>query len=116
MQVEVKVLLHGVRLCAQYGCVNIHVQMDSRTLVDVLIAGTSYPWSVSLEIEELKATKFESISYCYRVANRIFDILVGCESQANKVYFNYFDLPWLVFDAFKIDRIGMPSLRECKSI
>lgn len=72
---------------------------------------------MSLEIEELKATKFKSISHCYREANRVANLLanVGCESRVTLLYSNSYELPKLVFGEFKMNRIGMPYLRMCKS-
>lgn len=111
-----KALLYGARLCAQHGWANTRVQLDSKLLVDMLKSGTNYAWSVSLEIEELKATNFWSISHCYREANRVVELLanVGCQSHISHVYWNSNKLPKLVFSEFKMDRLGMPIITKCK--
>lgn len=55
VQAEVKTFLFGAQLCRQHWYSSIHVQLDLMIPVDILRNEIDYPWSVSLEIEELKS-------------------------------------------------------------
>ncbi|XP_071933175.1 uncharacterized protein [Coffea arabica] len=117
IQAEVKALLFGVNLCISCGYVRVQLEVDSLVLVQVLQRATRYPWSIDTEIRSLLqlSSHFVSISHCFRESNKVADGLsnIGCEEGCTRTYHQFSELPTQSRGAFRLDRIGLPSLRKC---
>lgn len=51
MQAEAKALLVGIKLCFQWGNMQLVVESDSMVLVRILNTKYQCPWSISRELE-----------------------------------------------------------------
>lgn len=58
-------------MCKDQGLNQIHVQLDSKMLVDILKKDIGFSWMVTKDIQELKTFYFYYLSHCYRLANRV---------------------------------------------
>lgn len=111
---EVKALWFGMHLCKNQRFAHIHIQLDSKMLVDIRSNDTGFPWTVTRDIQELKSFHFNSVSHCYREANRITDGLanLGVSFHCHNVFFNFRDLPKDILGEFRMDKLGIFSLRR----
>lgn len=119
LQAEMRAMLYGVRLASSRGYQNLHLESDSMMLIRVLNGETECPWNLLRGLDELEQHKgsFRSIRHCYREANMVADGLsrVGVQDRVDKIYDEERDLPRLVRGHLRLDKVGMPNLRRCKS-
>ena len=61
------------------------------------------------------SSNFVAISHCFRESNQVADSLanMGCDQGFNTTYHQLVDLPMKARGAFRLDRIGLPSIRKC---
>ena len=117
IQAEALALLFGVKSCLSRDYVNLHIEMDLLVLVHILKQGSSCPWSIYTEVKYLLkfSSNFVAISHCFRESNQVADSLanMGCDQGFNTTYHQLVDLPMKARGAFRLDRIGLPSIRKC---
>ncbi|XP_071914144.1 uncharacterized protein [Coffea arabica] len=115
MQAELRALLWGVRHCVIRGYLELHLEADSLTLVQIVQGTSACPWRLQRDMDELMIFKqsFQSITHCYREANTPADHLAnfGADACAGHVFNTFSDLPQLVRGAIRLDRLGLPTFR-----
>ncbi|XP_027152134.1 uncharacterized protein LOC113752202 [Coffea eugenioides] len=115
MQAELRALLWGVRHCVIRGYLELHLEADSLTLVQIVQGTSACPWRLQRDLDELMIFKqsFQSITHCYREANTPADHLAnfGADACAGHVFNTFSDLPLLVRGAIRLDRLGLPTFR-----
>ena len=115
MQAELRALLWGVRHCVIRGCLELHLEADSLTLVHIVQGTSACPWRLQRDLDELMMFKqyFTSITHCYREANAPADHLAnfGADSSTGHVFNTFSELPQLVRGAIRLDRLGFPTFR-----
>nr|XP_027124765.1 uncharacterized protein LOC113741433 [Coffea arabica] len=115
MQAELRALLWGVRHCVIQGYLELHLEADSLTLVQIVQGTSECPWRLQRDLDELMIFKqsFQSITHCYREANTPADHLAnfGADACAGHVFNTISDLPQLVRGAIRLDRLGLPTFR-----
>ena len=117
IQAEARALLFGVQLCIARGHVRVHVEVDSLVLIHIVQQIVQCPWSFDMEVRSLLQLlpHVVSITHCFREANQVADILsnVGCDEGYDRTYHHLSELPTHARGAFRLDRLGLPSLRKC---
>lgn len=71
LEAEIKVMLHGIRLCRAKEILYFELESDSLTLVNMLKESTSCAWYLQHLVEEIHKFQqyFITISHCYRQPN-----------------------------------------------
>nr|XP_027127799.1 uncharacterized protein LOC113743944 [Coffea arabica] len=117
IQAEARALLFGVQLCIARGHVRVHMEVDSLVLAHIVQRVARCPWSIDMEVRSLLQLlpHVVSITHYFREANQVADILsnVGCDDGYDRTYYHLSELPSHARGAFRLDRLGLPSLRKC---
>lgn len=93
------------------------IELDSKSLVDLLVTKSSPPWKISpwwFQLISLYEEFQPTIMHTYREANTFADSLanVGVETEGNKVYLTEAELPSAARGCLKLDRLGFPTIRQ----
>ncbi|XP_027171657.1 uncharacterized protein LOC113771254 [Coffea eugenioides] len=100
LHAELKVLVHGVGQSVARGYLDIHLEVDSLSLVRIISGAQACPWHLQLELDDLLRYQslFRSITHCYREANKLADRLakLGAERGADSLFQSFAVLPPLV--------------------
>ncbi|XP_027151921.1 uncharacterized protein LOC113751976 [Coffea eugenioides] len=77
LHAELKALAHGVQQCIAWGFLELHLEVDSLSLVRIMSGDQACPWQLQLEVDDLLQHRrlFRSITHCYREANKPSDRL-----------------------------------------
>ena len=115
LQAALRALLLSIKHCVARGCLELHLEADSLTLIQVVQGISACPWRLQRDLDELLMFKqyFHMISHCYREANAPADRLAnfGADSSAGQVFNRFLHLPRLVRGDIRMDRLGFPPFR-----
>ena len=116
LHAELKALAHGVQQCIAWGFLELHLEVDSLSLVRIMSGDQACPWQLQLEVDDLLQhwRLFRSITHCYREANKPSDRLAkwGAVSGEDSLFTTFAILPPLVRGDRRMDRLGFPSFRR----
>ncbi|XP_071926081.1 uncharacterized protein [Coffea arabica] len=114
LEAESLALLFGLQVCAQRGICPSLIEVDSKTLVQLLASGVIGKWplcNVLRQIRDLLDGFSASISHVFREANSSADRLVAVGAGGTWVYDQAHQLPPLVRASINLDSRGVPGLR-----
>ena len=114
LEAESMALLFGLQVCAQRGICPSLIEVDSKTLVQLVTSGVIAKWplcNVLRKIRDLLDGFSASISHVFREANSSADRLVAVGAGGTWVYDQAHQLPPLVRASINLDSRGVPGLR-----
>nr|XP_027064499.1 uncharacterized protein LOC113690699 [Coffea arabica] len=94
LHAELRALVYGVRQCVARGYTQLHLEVDSLTLVQILSGGHACPWRLQVEVDEILRLQslVRSITHCWREANQPADRLAKLGAiRRDAVFFDSFD-------------------------
>ncbi|XP_071902637.1 uncharacterized protein [Coffea arabica] len=122
LRAETWALLIGLQTCKHRGFENISVQSDSLLLVGIIQQRIPCPWEIRREVRQIWKLLEDPVhlSHCYREANTVADALsnVGTSHphQQVKVYDIFSMFPREARRAIRLDKLGLPSVREIRRL
>nr|XP_027103123.1 uncharacterized protein LOC113724413 [Coffea arabica] len=114
LEAESLALLFGLQVCAQRGICPSLIEVDSKTLVQLLASGVIAKWplcNVLRKIRDILDGFSASISHVFREANSSADRLAAVGAGGTWVYDQAHQLPPLVRASINLDSRGVPGLR-----
>ena len=117
LQAEAKALLIGLQLCVQRGFMgNLMVETDSLLLQRILSRSYRCPWSIRGEVGKIEQVTRGGlqITYCYREANKVSDVLANAGSahlyHLGCIYDSVAGLPTMARGEYQMDKLACWSL------
>ena len=108
--------MFGVKQCADRGYMELHLELDSLTLVRIILGDHACPWRLQVQLDDLPRFQslFQSVTHCYREANKPSDRLakMGANRGNDTLSESFGALPPLVRDDIRMDRLGFPNFRR----
>ncbi|XP_027184086.1 uncharacterized protein LOC113782393 [Coffea eugenioides] len=100
LHAKLKALVYGVNQCVARGYLDLHLEVDSLSLVRIISGDHACPWRLQVELDELMQHQglFRSVKHCYRKANKPSDRLakLGATEGTDSVFDSFEALPPLV--------------------
>nr|XP_027062765.1 uncharacterized protein LOC113689142 [Coffea arabica] len=116
LHAELQALLYGVKLCVDWGYRELHLEVDSLILVQIISAELACPWRLQVELDDLlqHQSLFRSITHCFREANKPSDRLakMGADRGRDVLFESFAELPPMARGDIRMDRSGFPSFRR----
>ncbi|MQM17956.1 hypothetical protein Taro_050938 [Colocasia esculenta] len=117
LEAEALALRNGIILCYEKGISDFLVESDSLVLVQMMKGNYSIPWRLSIITQDIlyRCQHIHvSLSHIYREANQVADTLAGfgCTITSSYcVWSSWADLPPSVKGPYRLDKMGLPSIR-----
>nr|XP_027093592.1 uncharacterized protein LOC113713995 [Coffea arabica] len=114
LMVESSSLLHGFQLCRDLARGPLLVEVDSKSLVDLLHAGATSRWPLCNTLRRIRAllsSLSAVVSHVFREANASADTLAGLRLSSELFCTSSHKLPHLVRSIVYLDSREVPSLR-----
>ena len=119
IQAEARALLFRVNFYISREYVRVQVEVDTLVLVQILKQAIRCLWSIDTEVWALLqlSSHFICICHCFREGNQVAYCLsnIGCDEGGDRTYHQFSNLPTKARGAFRLDRIGLPSLRNARA-
>ncbi|XP_071921765.1 uncharacterized protein [Coffea arabica] len=100
LHAKLKALVYGVNQCVARGYLDLHLEVDSLSLVRIISGDHACPWRLQVELDELMQHQglFRSVKHCYREANKPPDRLakLGATEGTDSVFDSFEALSPLV--------------------
>ncbi|XP_071920584.1 uncharacterized protein [Coffea arabica] len=95
---------------------DLHLEVDSLTLVQIISGDHACPWHLRVELDDLLPFQslFRSITHCFREANKPSDRLakMGANWGSDALFDSFVELPPMARGDIWMDRLGFPSFRK----
>ncbi|MQM17743.1 hypothetical protein Taro_050720 [Colocasia esculenta] len=117
LEAEALALRNGIILCYEKGISDFLIESDSLVLVQMMKGNYSIPWRLSIITQDILyrcQNIHVSLSHIYREANQVADILAGFGCSITNsccVWSSWADLPPSVKGPYRLDKMGLPSIR-----
>lgn len=116
MVAETRAVLSALQLL-DFSVVFLWLELDSQTLVNLLLDIVSCPWQIHYyvrTIKELLSKHTYRITHVFREANTTSDLLanVAIELQSKLIYHSVQDLPKHIQGSYILDKASLPNLRK----
>lgn len=112
---EARALMDGIHYLHTLSDHSAHIECDSQVLVRVINKDYQCPWSILPYAREIwrSLPPSDKIAHTYREGNKVADLLasLACSSKCN-AYFSYVDLPSFIKGEARMDKLGIPSIRQ----
>ncbi|MQL72451.1 hypothetical protein Taro_004782 [Colocasia esculenta] len=116
LDAEARALRDGLTTCCNKGILDIMVETDSTTLMQIVIGQTPPPWELICIIQEMAITTKKlkaQIKHVPQEANQVANSLAGYGCSINQFRFRDSGaaLPHVVKGSYRLDKVGCPTLR-----
>lgn len=115
---ELRALLIGMKICRRLGIFPHVIELDSKTLVDLITSRAAPPWKALTWWSQLMLLYDEfqpAIVHTYREGNCFADSLAtqGADLTYYRIFRSESELPRLARGCLRLDRLGLPNVRTC---